>query len=228
MSLPSRSSDEVIAEILPRSVVSAEAYRDPDDLFLFPEEELVVSRAVEMRRRAFTTGRACARRALAGLGLAPVAIPPDERGAPCWPAGVVGSITHCDGYRAAAVAWAQEAICVGIDAEPHGSLPGGVLRRIASAQEQTWLRELMATHPRVAWDRLLFSAKEAVYKAWYPLTGRRLDFMEALVAFDAERGTFGARLLVPGLTVAGHHLTGFPGRWLVEDGLIVTAVAVTT
>lgn len=218
----------MIAEILPQSVVSAEAYRDPDGLFLFPEEELVVSRAVESRRRAFTTGRACARRALAGLGLSPVAISPDKRGAPRWPAGVVGSITHCDGYRAAAVAWAQKVICVGIDAEPHGSLPEGVLRRIASAQEQTWLRELTATHPGISWDRLLFSAKEAVYKAWYPLTGRRLDFMEALVAFDVVHGTFGARLLVPGLTVAGRQLTGFPGRWFVGDGLILTAVAVTT
>ncbi len=217
----------MIAEILPQFVVSAEAYRDPDGLFLFPEEESVVSHAVEMRRRAFTTGRACARRALAGLGVAPVAIPPGERGAPRWPAGVVGSITHCHGYRAAAVAWAQEAICIGIDAEPHGSLPEGVLRRIASAQEQTWLRKLAASYPRVYWDRLLFSAKEAVYKAWYPLTGRRLDFMETLVVFDAARGTFGARLLVPGQTVAGQRLTGFSGGWLVRDGLIVTAIVNT-
>jgi 4'-phosphopantetheinyl transferase EntD len=99
-----------------------------------------------------------------------------------------------------------------------------VLERIALAQEQARLHELTATHPATPWDRVLFSAKEAVYKAWYSLTERHLDFMEAPIVFDATRCTFGARLPVPGSTVAGRHLTG---RWLVQDGLIVTAIAVT-
>jgi 4'-phosphopantetheinyl transferase EntD len=215
----------VIAEILPRTVATAEAYGDLDGVVLFAQEESVVASASEQRRRAFATGRACARDALGELGLAPNAIPTGERGAPQWPEGVVGSITHCDGYRAAAVAWASDVLSVGIDAEPHDALPRRVLGRIALPQEQAWLSELAKTHPAVCWERLLFSAKEAVYKAWYPLTGRWLNFKDALIAFDADAGTFDARLLVAGPTVSGHRVESFAGRWLVRDGLLISAIA---
>ncbi len=157
--------------------------------------------------------------------MAPVAIPLGERGAPQWPDGVVGSITHCNGYRASAVAWAGEMLGLGIDAEPAGALPKGVLRLIALDQEQSWLRKFTIANPAVSWDRLLFSAKEAVYKVWYPLTGKELGFTDALIVFDSG-GTFDVRLLVPGPTIADHHLTGFAGRWLARDGLVLTAIAV--
>lgn len=214
----------MIAEILPPAVVSAEAYGDLYDT-LFPEEELSIASAVEQRRRAFTTGRVCARRALVELGLAPVAIPLGKRGAPQWPDGVVGSITHCEGYRASAVAWTSTMLCVGIDAEPAGTLPEAVVRRVALDQEQFWLRELAVAHPAVPWDRLLFSAKEAVYKAWYPLTGKWLGFLDVLITFHQDC-TFDARLLVPGPTLVDHCLNGFAGRWLARDGLVLTAIAV--
>ncbi|WP_306332212.1 4'-phosphopantetheinyl transferase [Streptomyces sp. KL109B] len=73
------------------------------DITLSRQEEALIARAVPKRRNEFTTVRACAHDALAGLGLAPVPLLPDERGAPGWPPGVVGSMTHCPGYGAAAV-----------------------------------------------------------------------------------------------------------------------------
>jgi 4'-phosphopantetheinyl transferase EntD len=192
---------------------------------LFPEEEEVVARAVEGRRRAFATARGCARLALAELGLPPAPIPRGEKGAPVWPSGVVGSITHCDGYRASAVARAREVIAVGIDAEPNGDLPRGVLPHVALAHEQAQVGELAAADSTVCWDRLLFSAKESVYKAWFPLARRWLGFEDALIDIDAAGGTFSARLLVPGPLVGGEALAGFEGRWMVRDGLVVTAIA---
>ena len=96
----------MIAEILPSSVVSVEAFADSLDATLYPEEEAVVARAVAKRRREFTTVRACARTALARLGRPPAPIIPGPRGAPGWPPGIVGSMTHCDGYRACALALA--------------------------------------------------------------------------------------------------------------------------
>ncbi len=75
------------------------------------------------------------------------------------------------------------------------------------------------------WDRLLFSAKESVYKAWFPLAGRWLGFEDAIVAVDRGFGSFSARLLVPGPVLGGRELTGFSGRWLVREGLILTAIA---
>ena len=75
------------------------------------------------------------------------------------------------------------------------------------------------------WDRLLFSAKESVYKAWFPLAQRWLGFEDAIVAVDRGFGTFTARLLVPGPRPGGRELSGFSGRWLIREGLILTAIA---
>lgn len=216
----------MIERILPSEVASADAFDDFEDVALFPEEEAIVDRAEISRRRAFATGRACARRALGELGLAPVGIPRLEKRAPRWPHGVVGSITHCDGYRGAAVAWARQVATIGIDAEPNGPLPPRVLRRVASATEEAEVASLAEASSAVSWDRLLFSAKESTYKAWFPLTGAWLGFKHAEVTIDATAGTFKSRLLVPGPILSEHELRGFAGRWLARDGLLITAIAV--
>jgi len=230
----------VIEELLPTAVSSRAAYGDElDHEPLYPEEAAAVARAVQRRRAEFTAGRACARAALAALGCPPGPIPRDtERGAPVWPAGVVGSITHCDGYRAAAVARAADILTLGIDAEPHGPLPDGVLKIItATAAETDSLAALSGQAPGIHWDRLMFSAKETVYKAWYPYHRRFLGFEEAelLLAPDLDtpashvpdRGTYTGRLLVPGpLLEEGVGPEVFTGRWIVRDGLAVTAIVV--
>jgi 4'-phosphopantetheinyl transferase EntD len=213
----------VIGAVLPGTVVAEESFGDAPG-GLLPEEEDVVRRAVERRRREFTTVRVCARRALARLGIAPVPILPGRRGEPRWPEGVVGSMTHCDGYRAAAVAPVAVAAGIGIDAEPHAPLPAGVLGTIARDEERRHLAGLARAAPAVHHDRLLFSTKESVFKAWYPLTGRELDFDEASITLDPTGGTFHARLLP-----RAHHDPGpssFAGRWVVAAGIVLTAVVV--
>jgi len=216
----------MIEEILPLEVASAEAFDDAGPATLFPEEEAVVSRAVAKRRGEFATGRACARAALARLGFPPAPILPGPRRAPQWPPGVAGSITHCDGYRAAAVALVRDVASVGVDAEPNDALPAGVLDHISLAQERAWLPGLAGAAPGVSFDRLLFCAKESVYKAWFPLTGRWLGFEQAEVTIEPEAGTFRAELLEPGPVLGGCPLTSFTGRWLARDGLLLTAIAV--
>jgi 4'-phosphopantetheinyl transferase EntD len=216
----------MIGDILPPEVAVAEEFGDVPDVVLFPEEEAVIARAVDKRRREFTTARACARAALAKLGQPPVPILPGERGAPGWPDGVVGSITHCAGYRACAVARSDEVRTVGLDAEPHDKLPDGVLEAVTSEPERAMLAALAAARPQVCWDRMLFCIKESVYKAWFPLTRRWLGFEDASVDIDPAAGTFAARLLVEGPVVNGETLTGFEGRWLVSNGLILTAIAI--
>lgn len=215
----------MIEEILPACVSAVEALEDSRDATLFAEEELAVGRAVEKRRREFTTARVCARAALERLGFPAAPIPSGERGEPLWPAGVVGSITHCDGYRACAVARSSELLAVGIDAEPNAALPDGLIGDIARPEELPVLRGLAASSPEVHWDRLLFSAKESVYKAWFPLAKRWLGFEDAVIALDPDDGTFTARLLVEGPPLAGGSLTGFSGRWMAREGIVATAIA---
>jgi 4'-phosphopantetheinyl transferase EntD len=215
----------LIERILPAGVVAVDTREDWLDIELFPEELAALGQAVDKRRREFITARACARRALAQLGLAPSPIPTGERGEPCWPAGVVGSITHCAGYRACVLARAGEIAAVGIDAEPNEPLPRGVLGEIAGAQERARLQELLHIEPAVRWDRLLFSAKEAVYKTWFPLARRWLGFEDALLTIDPARGVFHARLLVAGPLLGGRPLVELSGRWLACDGILLTAIA---
>ena len=85
----------MIADILPPQVAVTEEFGDLPDVRLFPAEEAVIADAVDRRRREFATARACARAALAKLGVPAAPIVPGSRGAPQWPPGVVGSITHC-------------------------------------------------------------------------------------------------------------------------------------
>ena len=216
----------MIEEILPARVACAEAFGDPPDTVLFPEEEALLGRAVEKRRREFATARGCARNALAALGVAAAPILPGERGAPRWPPGVVGSITHCAGYRAAAVARARDMLSIGVDAEPDEDLPDGVLAAVSLPGERARLRDLAAAAPGTCWDRLLFSAKESVYKAWFPLTGRWLGFEDADITVNLADGTFRARLRVTAPVAGDSRLAGFTGRWLVRDGLVLTAITV--
>ncbi|MCW7943434.1 4'-phosphopantetheinyl transferase [Streptomyces hygroscopicus] len=224
----------MIEELLPGSVAVVEAHGGDalgDGDPLYPEEEAVIAQAVEKRRREFTAVRACARQAMEKLGVPPGPVLPGERGAPRWPDGLIGSMTHCAGYCAAALVRSGELVSLGIDAEPHDQLPEGVLEAVALPTEQTRLRGLAHSHPSVHWDRLLFSAKESVYKAWFPLTGKWLDFLEADIeiapgAPTDVAGGFRAQLLVPGPLVQGRRIEAFDGRWIVQRGLAATAVVV--
>ncbi|MEJ2889728.1 4'-phosphopantetheinyl transferase family protein [Actinomycetospora aeridis] len=210
--------------VLPGAVVAAVRTDDDPRAVLPPEEEAAVAKAVTSRRAEFTTARGCARDALARLGAPAAAIPVGEKRAPVWPDGVVGAITHCAGFRAAAVAWREAVRTVGLDAEPHVALPAGVLEAVSDPGERAVLASLATSAPEVRWDKVLFSAKESVYKAWFPLTGTWLGFEDAELV-PARDGTFRATLRVPGPVVDGGEVTGFEGRWVVHDGLVITAIA---
>ncbi|NUO58513.1 MAG: 4'-phosphopantetheinyl transferase superfamily protein [Hamadaea sp.] len=212
----------MIERILPPDVVAVEAVVDTV-AEPHPDEAALVARAVPRRRQEFVTTRQCARQALARLGCPPVAIGTGPRGEPLWPDGVVGSLTHCAGYRAAVVARAVRVSAVGIDAEPNEPLAPGVLDAVSSSAE----RADLARYAGVCVDRLLFSAKESVYKAWFPAVGTFLDFGQASLRFTAD-GAFTAELAVSAPEREASRAVwadGRPrGRWMVAGGLVLTAV----
>lgn len=218
----SAAGPPVIERILGDGVASAELIGAPPVLAAYPGEEALIARAVQKRRDDFLGARHCARQALQQLGERPAPILKGGTGEPLWPRGIVGSLTHCDGYRAAALGHAMRFRSIGIDAEPHGPLPDGVLDSVSLPAERDWLA---STSADLHYDRLLFCAKEATYKAWFPLTGRWLGFEDAHITFGAG-GTFHSELLVAGHTQEGPPLREFDGRWLVGDGLILAAIVV--
>lgn len=240
------TAGRLLSSVLPEraeNLASAEVYADPPGLAPLPEEEPLIARSVVKRRNEFITARYCARIALGELGWPPVPILKGDKGEPCWPDGVVGSLTHCAGFRGAVVGRSSVVRSVGVDAEPHDVLPDGVLGAISLGAER---RELAALPGGLHWDRILFCAKEATYKAWYPLTKRWLGFEDAHTTFALSRegaclsgdtpqegvqtrtlataGSFVSTILIDPAALSGPALTALAGRWSVVDGLVLTAI----
>ena len=190
---------------------------------LLPEERGYVARALDRRVREFTAGRNCARAALLQLGVAPLPIRVGRRREPLFPPGYSGSITHTDGYCAAAVLRTGATLSIGIDAEGCAPLPDGVLQRISLPAERAMLAGIDATLAGSA-DRLLFSIKEAFYKAWFQLSGEFLACRELQVSIDPSTSSFGAAVLKSG--VADYFRDRqFTGRYALDARLICSAVA---
>lgn len=218
--------DSVLDRTAPGQLACAELYADPPELTVLPAEEPLIARSVAKRRNEFTTVRHCARLAMQELGLPEVPILKGDKGEPCWPDGVIGSLTHCTGYRGAVVGRAGAVRSVGIDAEPHDVLPDGVLAAISLPTEREAIP--LAMPATVHWDRILFCAKEATYKAWFPLTRRWLGFEDAEISFTADpdgtSGSFVSRILIDPLALDGPRLTSLAGRWSVARGLVLTGI----
>lgn len=187
---------------------------------MVPEEARVVASAGEARRREFAAGRACARAALTGLGAETGPILRGPRRDPLWPASTLGSITHCAGLAAAAVASTEEWWALGIDAEPAEHLPARVAAHVMGAAERSALAGLPDS--KAPWDRVVFSAKESLYKAWFPLRREWLGFDDAVIRPRVD-GSFSAHLRVPEIGCVPREVYG---RWTVHDGFVATAIAI--
>ncbi|HTL12184.1 MAG TPA: 4'-phosphopantetheinyl transferase superfamily protein [Bdellovibrionota bacterium] len=135
----------------------------------------------------FDAGRLCARRALEkATGSADHVIPRGDDRAPVWPQGFHGSITHTDRFVAAVVAPRTD-LKLGVDAEEWLSVRAceEVEPQVCVGTEvQAVEKVLSLTRPRAV--TLIFSAKEALYKALAPSVGRYFDFQDAQVA-DVRR-----------------------------------------
>jgi len=214
----------MLKTVLPPSVIVVETTGDTPVDTLWPDETHDIASAPVERQLEFATVRHCAREGLQRLGLPPAAILRDRFGAPLWPSGVVGSMTHCRGFRAAAVAHAGDITALGIDAQPVKALPPGVFARISGPGEQELVTQLKTDEPGIVWDTLLFSAKESLYKAWYHLTGTGLGFLDVDFHLHTDgRLDFTFLRPVPDIVSSAQ----WQGGWSVDSGLVLTAIWAT-
>ena len=193
---------------------------------LHPDEAVLNSSAAAGRVAEFRGGRHCARVALAGLSVHGVAVGRRKDRAPIWPDGFVGSISHTRrgsiGYCCAAVARATELAAIGVDAEADEPLDRSLFERIMTPDELSILRAAPEAL-QGGIGKLVFSAKESVYKCQHPLTSVFLEFTDVEVALDEGAGRFQATLrkragpFEPGAT--------FQGRFARAAGVLVTAVS---
>lgn len=213
----------VIGHLLHPGVYIGEVRGAGDEEWLLPQEADLISTAVQERRREYAAGRQAARRALSALGHGHAAILSAPTREPIWPEGVVGSLTHCAGYAAAVVARDVRAASIGVDAEPNLPLPDEVVHLVMPHIERELLVDTAVARPDIAVDRVLFCAKEAVFKAWYPLTRRQLGFHDVRVSVGADGG-FTARLVIDRLPHEDVRLWTMTGRWAHDLDVVIATV----
>ncbi|HEU5181867.1 MAG TPA: 4'-phosphopantetheinyl transferase superfamily protein [Candidatus Polarisedimenticolia bacterium] len=213
----------MLETLLPAEVRIRKLSEEVDPALLYPEEAACIAAAVPARRREFAQGRLCARRALADLEIRHFPLLAGKDRAPIWPPGVVGSLTHCGGICAAAVARADRIAGVGIDIESAEPLGDDLLRLVCVPAERARL-DASPESSRGLRAKLLFSAKESVFKCFHPLTGVFLDFLDCEITIDDDAGDFIAVLSHPQLpeTLRG---TDLRGRFARDSRHLFTGIA---
>lgn len=184
---------------------------------LMPGEATHLARARPVRLAEFTAGRSAARQAMQALGLPPqpVFTAPDR--APIWPAGLVGSISHCADCCVAVLAHARDYAAIGVDIEDDSPLPDDLVAEVCTPSERARMAQPQASAKRI------FCAKEAAYKAQYPLTKTLFGFERFEVQFST-RHAFEARFTQA--TKGFRRGDYLPGRIASVTGHLVTGVAI--
>ncbi len=146
------------------------------------EQKLIESWAVH-RQHEFATGRMCARRALAALKIPSADLLPDADGVPVWPSGMVGSISHSRGVAMAVAAHSEDCVLLGLDLEKTNRLSEAAMGKVVHPLEEPFAGggQLQAS--------ILFSLKEAFYKAQFPRWRTPGNFYDLALAVDMEAGT---------------------------------------
>ncbi|MCU7904883.1 MAG: 4'-phosphopantetheinyl transferase superfamily protein [Candidatus Thiodiazotropha sp. (ex Epidulcina cf. delphinae)] len=174
-----------LSSLFPPDVVIVKATREMWISPLCMEEEKLIEGAVEKRQREFRAGRHAAHAALSRLNAPPAPLLRGEKRQPVWPTGFLGSITHCRDACAAVCAEKGKIVSLGIDVEPLTPLPKGIARYINTVQEERFL-QLHDSLP----GRLIFSAKESLYKCYYPLLQHYFGFQSVSLDIDIPERRF--------------------------------------
>lgn len=182
-----------------------------------------VLKAVAKRQAEYLAGRFCARQALRQLAALDVTPAIGEDRAPQWPSGMAGSITHGNGWAGAVVAHATDWRGLGLDVE--GLLPPPRAERLAA--EILTAAELARLQPTqlALTVTLTFSLKESLFKALYPLVGKRFYFEHAELLCWSPDGHARLRLLT---SLSSEFEVGYEvdGQFAVTDGQLLSLVAV--
>lgn len=183
-----------------------------------PECALVVE-ASSRRVAEFSTGRYCARQALERFGCSDGVVLADKYGAPIWPTGYIGSISHCSNLAVAVVANWSAGISFGVDIEDAANIEDGVMAMVSSPDELEKLLLLPCDDLSISWRTVLFSAKESTFKAIFTATGCAAALRDISVAIDVD-GTFNVAWNAG--DAAGSAPLLLTGRWLIWKRAVFT------
>lgn len=189
MTPPAEPSEEIalaraMAAMAPAGVrTGCRIIREGDETHLLPAEARSIPARQPSMRRASGAARLIAHRLLTDAGFDGFALLRGPSGAPAWPEGITGSLAHDDDMAVAAVAAVAGIGALGIDVEPALALPDEIFSLVAIPEDR-----IDAADRQLA-GRILFAAKEAVYKAAYPLDREVLGYEDIGVDLKAGRAT---------------------------------------
>jgi enterobactin synthetase component D / holo-[acyl-carrier protein] synthase len=215
---------EALNSLFPSGVAVALRCEPGDPADLMPAEAVHVEKARPKRINEFAAGRACARRALATFGVTDFVLRAASDRQPLWPADFVGSITHTAGLCVAAVVPRSKFKALGLDSERSGAPTPDIWSTLCRSDELAWVESLQPEE-RPAAATLIFSAKEAVYKCQYPITGEWLDFHDLhieVLDWGQRRGRFVVR---PTRDIMVAKPDALPdGRYCFHEPFVSTAI----
>lgn len=190
----------------------------------FPDEEEAIRNAMTSRRREFRSGRDVARQALRQLGHHPASIPRGRNGEPIWPITIAGSISHT--RRAAIAVAASTQICrsIGIDIEEVADIDPDITPIICRPGELS--RAHLMPLAEAAYAKLIFVAKETVFKALFPLFRVHLEFQDVNIVVDPMRASFAAD--VPSPIIDSNCLKNAAGRFLISEAFLAASYWIDT
>lgn len=220
-----RPSADVLAalgRLFPAGVATAAINADATPAELSEIESEAGAHYMGPRLHHYALGRACARLALRELTGGESCIGMLPSGSPKWPAGIVGSISHSRLFVVAAAAHADAIQDIGVDVEDATRHSARLERWACTAAERARLRGLAVPEGSTGWSTIVFSAKEAVYKAVNPSTGIPLKFHDVELDFDPETRAYQVRVVRP---VAGptDWAERLRGRYDVVHGAVLSS-----
>ena len=153
---------------------------------LHPAEENYFSQLSSVSRKEhYRSGRICAGEVLSKLGTLgqPVLRDPQTR-EPLWPEGISGAITHSGNWAAAAAGKTSDVSGIGIDLEDlERQVDSRISRHVCIPEEQKWLQECGEDFLEQNL-KIIFSAKESIFKAFFPYTRTYLHFHDARILME--------------------------------------------
>lgn len=212
----------MFATQLPASITVITADQAMWETPLTEQEENLIARAIDKRKREFRAGRNAAKQGLQRLGLnGDISILSGDNRRPIWPAGFLGSITHTDGFCAAAVASSALYSGIGIDVEPRTPLKNELLEYICTPTEQVWLASQGTGQHCLG--KVFFCVKETLYKVFNPIHQVFLGFQEAEVTLQPDRGSFRAEIWQREKNIR----CVYHGRFSMDDNFIYASTFLT-
>lgn len=190
--------NQIIKDLFPPEVEGVILPIDDYVSELTRDEYKIIQNASDKRKREFSTGRVCAKKALAALNMNNVSILTGSNREPLWPEGMIGSISHCKDQCGAIVGYTGKIKSIGFDVETIKTLKNDIRRLVCTEKEKQWLKK-NSDNSNDNHLLLLFSLKEAIYKCIYPAEQIRLGFKDVSIIPDLTKNIADIEFHRPGV-----------------------------